>query len=188
MHWLWLNLALGAGAFIATMVDNFVALAAQLTVTPVERHRHLAYAQFAALMSIVALSLLVGGVLNAVPLRLVGVLAIAPLAYAWSKWTRRHHPVAEHPRRGILTTALVTLALSGDNIAVWSALFRSAGVAGGIVQVISYGACDVLGLVLTLAIARHPAIVRLATKISTAVEIPLYVALSLVIAWQCRWF
>ena len=188
VHWLWLNLALGAGAFAATMIDNFVALAAQLTVTPADRHRHLAYAQFVALMSIVALSLLVGGVLNAVPLRLVGLLAFAPLGYAWSKWSRRHQPNIEHPRRGIVTTALVTLALSGDNIAVWSALFRSSGVSGGLVQVISYGIYDALGLVLTLAVARHPAVVRLATKISTAVEIPLYVALSLVIAWQCHWF
>jgi cadmium resistance protein CadD (predicted permease) len=187
VHWLWLNLALAAGAFIATMIDNFVALAAQLAVTPVERHRHLAYAQFVALMSIVALSLLVGGVLNAIPLRLVGLLAVAPLGYAWSKWSRRHQRDVEHPRRGIITTALVTLALSGDNIAVWSALFRSAGVTGGVVQVLAYGVLDALGLGLTLVVARHPAVVRVATRFSVRVEIPLYVALSVVIMWQCHW-
>jgi cadmium resistance protein CadD (predicted permease) len=188
MHWLWLNLALGAGAFAATMIDNFVALAAQFTVTPLDRHRHLAYAQFAALMSIVALSLLVGGVLNAIPLRLVGLLAVAPLGYAWSKWSRRHQPDIEHPRRGIITTALVTLALSGDNIAVWSALFRSSGVSGGLVQILSYAVLDALGLGLTLVVARHRAVVNVASRVSIFVEIPLYVALSVVIMWQCHWW
>jgi len=188
VHWLWLNLALGAGAFAATMIDNFVALAAQLTVTPVDRHRHLAYAQFAALMSIVALSLLVGGVLNAIPLRLVGLLAFAPLGYAWSKWSRRHQPDIEHPRRGIITTALVTLALSGDNIAVWSALFRSTGVSGGLVQILSYAVLDALGLGLALVVARHPAVVNIASRVSIFVEIPLYIALSVVIMWQCHWW
>jgi len=188
VHWLWLNLALGAGAFAATMIDNFVALAAQLTVTPVDRHRHLAYAQFAALMSIVALSLLVGGVLNAIPLRLVGLLAVAPLGYAWSKWSRRHQPDIEHPRRGIITTALVTLALSGDNIAVWSALFRSSGVGGGLVHIVSYAVLDALGLGLTLVVARHRAVVNVASRVSIFVEIPLYIALSVVIMWQCHWW
>ena len=186
VHWLWLNLAVGAGAFVTTMIDNFIALAAQLTVTPVERHRHLAYAHFGALMSIVALSLLVGGILNAVPLRVVGLLALAPLGYAWSKWSRRHQPDIEHPRRGMVTTALVTVALSGDNIAVWSALFRSAGVTGGIVHVLTYGALDVIGLGVTLFVARHPAIVKTASRVSLAVEIPLYLALSIVILWLCH--
>jgi cadmium resistance protein CadD (predicted permease) len=110
------------------------------------------------------------------------------LGYAWSKWSRRHQPDIEHPRRGIITTALVTLALSGDNIAVWSALFRSTGVSGGLVQILSYAVLDALGLGLALVVARHPAVVNIASRVSIFVEIPLYIALSVVIMWQCHWW
>jgi cadmium resistance protein CadD (predicted permease) len=186
--WIGTQLIIATGAFVATMFDNFVALAAQFGLTPVAQHRRLAYGQFVAVMFIIALAVLVGGILNSIPLRLVGLLAIAPVGYAWSKWTHRGQSAPSGTRRGVVTTALVTVALSGDNIAVWSALFRTAGAGGSVVHVVTYALLDILGIALVSLLARRPLVVAAVQSRSNLLEIPLYLLLSVVILWRCGWF
>lgn len=176
----------GAFAYVATMMDNLFAFAAQLTLTPRERFAAVAVAQSAGVGALVSLSIGVGASLGEIPLRWVGVLALAPWALAWRNWRHRHDLTVASVRRGTTTTFLITLALGGDNLAVWIPLMRVSGAIHEVVICLVFVVCQSLFVTLAWTLAAHPRVVAWGQRGGTYVVPWLYVALGIVILVECR--
>src|ERR1700722_13437206 len=140
------------------MFDNFFAFAAQLIVTDHEKFRRVAWAQGIAVVVLVALAGGIGALLAPVPLRWVGVLCVAPFSFAVYAWRHREKPREQH-KRGSITTFAMTLALGGDNIAVWIPLLRANGVARAVVTVVVFACWETAFLLSAQRLAKHPKVV-----------------------------
>ena len=175
------------GAFVGTMIDNFFAFAAQLGITSRDAHRRLAITQWLGVVTLVAASLAIGTVLAIFPLHVVAVLALAPLALAVHAW--RNPGSTEQPTaRGIVTTFAVTVALGGDNVAVWTPLLRSDAGVHRLVAVVTLLALDALMVAGAHVLAGHPTAVALGKRVSGRLLPFLYVLLTVVILAECGWW
>ena len=175
-------------AFLGTMFDNFFAFAAQLIVTEKKRFRRVSYAQAIGVATLLALSGGIGSLLTPIPLPWVGLLCLAPWALAWYAWLHRHKAPSEVFRRGALTTFVVTLALGGDNLAVWIPLLRADGIAHAFVTVIVFAVMELLFIVTTQAISGHPRLVEWGTKHAPSFLPWLYFGLGVLILVECGSF
>lgn len=178
---------LGFGAFLGTGIDNFFALAAQLVVTDPHRYRRVRYAYVAGMAVLLGFAGAIGSALSIFSIRWIGVLALAPIGLAIAHWLGRSHSL-EAQRRGAITTFTVTLALGGDNIAVWVPLLRSQGVFRGVTVSLTI-------LVLAMITARsaqqlvaRPSLIRFGERWASRLTPYLYLALAGLVMWQCQWF
>jgi cadmium resistance protein CadD (predicted permease) len=179
------TIAVALATFAGTMLDDFFVMSAQLALTDPTKHRRVARGQLSGVVVVITLAAGAGAALGEVPLHWVGVLAIAPLLLAVRAW--RHRNDAEHHgRRGAVTTALVTIALSGDNVAVWTPLLRSDGVARGSLSVAVFVVADVAMVALAGVIARHPLFVRSGRRFAQHVMPALYLGLGVLVLWECQ--
>jgi cadmium resistance protein CadD (predicted permease) len=168
------------------MVDNLLAFSAQLAMSPRASFRQLSVWQSAGVGVLVFGAAAVGSALQVVPLRIVGVLAIAPWWLAWHHWRHRHDPVTpSHLRRG-LTTLAVTVALGGDNIAVWSPLFRASDLWHRIGMVVVFGLWQAIFTFVAWSLASHPPLRARSQRWSRVVVAPLYLTLGFVILLECH--
>ncbi len=172
-------------AFVGTMFDNFFAFAAQLIVTEEKRVRRVSYAQALGVATLLALAGGIGSLLEPIPLPWVGLLCVAPWALAWYAWRKRHQPPSEVFRRGALTTFAMTLALGGDNLAVWIPLLRANGIAHAFVTVIVFAAMELMFIVTAKGLTRHPGLVAWGTKHAPAFLPWLYFGLGALILLEC---
>jgi cadmium resistance protein CadD (predicted permease) len=176
---------LAALAFVGTMIDNYVAYAAQLVASDPARHRRVAYSQAVGVATLVAFAGILGTLLAPIPLRWVGVLALAPFAYAVHGW-RHRRPKREVPRRGALATFVITLALGGDNLAVWTPLLRANGAGRAVVSVATFAVLDVLFLASAARLARHPRVLSWGQQHAPTVMPFVYLCLSVLILVECH--
>jgi cadmium resistance protein CadD (predicted permease) len=176
----------GSFAYIGTMIDNLFAFAAQLTLTTRERFSLVTMAQSAGVVVLVGLAAAVGSSLTVLPIRVVGVLALAPWALAWRNWRHRRDDIVESPRRGAVTTFLVTLGLGGDNLAVWIPLLRANGVVHEFALCVVFAVCQVLFIALSWTLATHPRVVAWGQRGGRYFVPWLYVGLGLVILFECH--
>lgn len=174
-------------AFIGTMFDNFFAFAAQLIVTEHEKYRRVSWAQGLGVALLVALAAGVGALLAPIPLRWIGLLCIAPFGFALYAWRHRDEP-REQYRRGSLTTLLVTVALGGDNIAVWIPLLRANGMAKAVVTVVVFAFWEAIFLVSAQRFAQHPKVVVWGRAHAPKVVPVVYFLLGILILVECRTF
>jgi cadmium resistance protein CadD (predicted permease) len=173
-------------AYLGTMVDNYFAFAAQLVVTPTARHRRVAWAQVLGVGALVGIAAAVGSALAAVPLRLVGVLALAPWALALHAWRRRDEPPHEQFRRGATTTFLTTLALGGDNVAVWIPLLRATGVEGALAMLATFAILEFAFVTSAHILASRPGVVAWGTRHAPRLVPFVYGALGVLILIECH--
>lgn len=146
-------------AFVGTMVDNYFAFAAQLLVTERTRFRRVSMAQAFAIATIVVIASAIGSLLDPIPLRWIGILSVAPFAFALQAWRQRPKPREQH-RRGIVTTFMITMALGGDNLAVWIPLFRANGFVHAFVSVGTIALWEILFLFSAQRLTSHPRVVK----------------------------
>jgi cadmium resistance protein CadD (predicted permease) len=168
------------------MIDNVFAFAAQLTLTPKERFSPVTVAQSAGVVVLVGLAAAVGSSLDGLPIRWVGLLAVAPWALAWRNWRHRRDEVGESVRRGTITTFLITLGLGGDNLAVWIPLLRSSGLVRELALCAIFASWQVLFIIVSWALATHPRVVNWGQRSGRYFVPWLYVALGFVILYECR--
>jgi cadmium resistance protein CadD (predicted permease) len=168
------------------MADNFVALTAQLSITERTKHDHVGLGHFLGVVVLVAISALVASALASVPLGWVGILAIAPAALGVHAWRTRRRP-PHTAKRGMVTTFVVTVALGGDNLAVWIPLLRAAGASGGAITIAVFLALDVIMVALARLCATRPKVVATGQRIAPVATPFLYFALAIVIIWECGW-
>ena len=172
-------------AFVGTMVDNYVAFAAQLVTTDPSRRPRVAYSQAIGVATLVAFAAVLGTLLAPIPLRWVGLLAIAPFAYAVHAW-RHRRPQRDVPRRGAVATYVITLALGGDNLAVWTPLLRANGVARALLSVVTFAVLDAVFLASASRLARHPRVLAWSQRHAPTVMPFVYLLLGVLILVECR--
>jgi cadmium resistance protein CadD (predicted permease) len=187
MHTVVITIAVALGAFMGTMLDNFAAFSAQLALTEPRRHERAMTAQVLGVLTLIIISAGVGSALAEIPLHWIGLLALAPLALAFHAWKNRHQP-ARTVKRGAITTFLVTIALGGDNLAVWIPLIRADGLHRAVLTAGIFLLSDVALVALARFIVNRPRVIDLSAKIAPRATPLLYVALSVVIVWQCHVF
>jgi cadmium resistance protein CadD (predicted permease) len=175
-------------AFVGTMFDNYFAFAAQLVVTERARFRRVGGAQVLGVASLLVVAGGVGSLLAPIPVRWIGVLCVAPWALALNAWRHRDDPQRAQYRRGAMTTYVVTLALGGDNLAVWIPLLRAQGVGAGLGTVAVFAGWEVLFVLSASALAGHPRIVAWGTKWGPTLVPWVYLALGVLILVECRTF
>jgi len=172
-------------AFVGTMFDNFFAFAAQLIVTEKKRFRRVSYAQALGVATLLALAGGIGSLLTPIPLPWIGLLCLAPWALAWHAFRHRDRAPHEVFRRGALTTFVVTLALGGDNLAVWIPLLRADGIAHAFVTVVIFAAMDLVFIVSAQWISGRPGLVAWGTKHAPLFLPWLYFGLGVLILIEC---
>jgi len=178
----------GSLAFVGTMVDNFFAFAAQLALSERVRYRRLSIAQALGVAALVIVALSVGTLLRVVPLRWVGLFCIAPFGFALYAWRTRDQPVREQQRRGALTTFSVSVALGGDNIAVWIPLLRANNVAHEVLTAFVFALWEVLFVTGARVLASHQRVVSFGEKYGHVLLPWLYVGLGILVLVECKTF
>jgi cadmium resistance protein CadD (predicted permease) len=175
-------------AFVGTMFDNYFAFAAQLLVAERNRFRRVGRGQVLGVATLLLLAAGVGSLLAPIPVRWIGVLCIAPWALALHGWRHRADPPRQQYRRGAMTTYVVTLALGGDNLAVWIPLLRAQGVGAGIGTVGVFAAWEALFVLSASALSGHPRVVTWGTKWGPSLVPWVYLALGVLILIECHTF
>jgi cadmium resistance protein CadD (predicted permease) len=172
-------------AFLGTMLDNFFAFAAQLIVTERKHFRRVSYAQALGVVTLLLLAGGIGSLLTPVPLPWIGLLCLAPWALAWYAWRHRAKPPSEVFRRGAITTFVMTLALGGDNLAVWVPLLRADGFFHSLVTVVIFAVMELLFIVCAQWVSSRPRIVAWGTKNAPRMLPWLYLGLGVLILVEC---
>ena len=172
-------------AYLGTMFDNFFAFAAQLVLTDQKRYRRVGWAQFFGVLALVLIAGAVGSLLAPVPTRLIGLLFVVPWALALYAWRQRHQPPREAFRRGVTTTFVMTLALGGDNLAVWIPLVRSKGTLAGLVTAAVFLLWEIPFLLSARALASRARVVAWGEKFGPALTPWIYVGLGVLILLEC---
>jgi cadmium resistance protein CadD (predicted permease) len=175
-------------AFVGTMFDNYFAFAAQLLVTDRERYRRVSWAQALAIATLLLLALAVSSLLTSIPTRWIGLFAVVPWALAAHAWRHRTKPAREQFRRGAVTTFTLTLALGGDNLAVWIPLLRANGTVHALLIIIIFAIWEILFVLSAQALVKQPRVVQWGAKHAPALVPWIYVALGVLILVECGTF
>jgi len=188
VHSLSVTIAVGTLAFIGTMFDNFFAFAAQLALTPREHYKKVSTAQVLGVMSLILIGAIVGSVLLSVPTRWIGVLALAPWALAVHGWQHRGDPVRDQYRRGAITTFTITLALGGDNLAVWIPLLRANGAAREVLTIALFALWEAVFILSAQSLAGHPRVISWGSRYGRSLMPIVYLGLGILVLLECGTF
>lgn len=185
MHSLAGTVVVATLSYLGTMFDNFFAFAAQLVVTEPQRHRRVGWSQVTGVATLIIIAASIGSALSTVPLRVVGLLCIAPWALAVRAWRHRSQTTTQQFRRGALATFAITLMLGGDNIAVWIPLLRASGGWHAFVTIVTFALWESIFVRSAQALAAHPRVIGWGND-HTAQVIPwVYVGLGFLILLDC---
>lgn len=171
--------------FLGTMFDNIFAFAAQLLVTERRRFRRVGWAQASGIAVLVVLAAGIGSLLAPIPVRWIGVLCLAPWALAAHAWRSRNRVEATQFRRGALTTFTLTLALGGDNLAVWIPLLRASGVGHAVVTVLTFALWEAIFIVGAQRLTSWPSVVNWGTRYAPRLIPWVYLLLGVMILVEC---
>ena len=186
MHSTYALLLVGSLAYLGTMVDNLIAFAAQLALTPRERFASVSVSQSAGAAVLVGLAVAVASSLDVVPLRWVAILALAPWGLAWHQWRRPDAAARSSVRRGAVTTFVVTIGLGGDNLAVWIPLLRASGAWHEVGLLVIFILWQAIFVALAWALASHPRVAHWTQRGGARLVPWLYVGLGVAILFECR--
>jgi cadmium resistance protein CadD (predicted permease) len=176
-----------AAAFYGTMIDNAIALVAQLALGEPGHHKRARTGQFVGVLCVMVVSIGVAVALQPVSTRWIGVLAVLPLALAWHAW-RHRRDTARTLGRGAIASFITTIAIGGDNVAVWIPLLRVLGVERGALAIGVFVVGDLSLILVARTIATHPKVVAATKTLAPRATPVLFVALAALVVWQCRTF
>lgn len=177
---------LGVGTFLGTGIDNFFALAAQLVLTDRNRYRRVRYAYITGMAVLLGFAGAIGSALSIFSVRWIGFLSLAPIGLAIAHWLGRTSSL-DTQRRGAITTFTVTLALGGDNIAVWVPLLRSQGVFRGVTVSVTILLLSMASARVAQSLVARPLVIEFGERWASRLTPYLYVALAVLVMWQCQW-
>jgi cadmium resistance protein CadD (predicted permease) len=172
-------------AYLGTMCDNFVAFTAQLSLTERARYRRLTTAQVTGVLAMVAIAFALGRVLKAIPLGWFALLALAPFGFAVHAWRVRHREPAAH-QHGALAIFVLTVSIGGDNIAVWTPLFRGGGLAHGALALGAFAVWEVVFVAASRALSVHRRVVAWSVAHAPRVMPVVYAGLGVLVLVECH--
>jgi cadmium resistance protein CadD (predicted permease) len=178
-------LALATLIYLGTMTDNLFAFAAQLALVPRTTFLRLSIWQTAAVTTLVVAAATVGSFLTIVPLRVIGLLALAPWWLAWRAWRQRHRAAASAPPRAGVAAFVVTVALGADNLAVWIPTFRANAGWRFFGLMLVFAFWQGLFILFAYALASHPRVREHGARLSALVLPWLYALLGLIVVVEC---
>lgn len=172
-------------AYVGTMFDNFFAFSAQLLVTDEKHFKRVRWAQALGVGALILIAGVLGSLLTPIPLPWIGILCLAPWALGVHAWRQRDRPPPETYRRGAITTFVMTLALGGDNLAVWIPLLRANGVVHAVITVCVFAALEFLFVVSAGALTSRPRVVAWGSKYAPRSVPWIYFGLGVLILIEC---
>jgi len=123
-----------------------------------ERRRRILRGAGVVRVALVAVASVVSLAFVDLPVQAVGVLGLVPVAYGVMQLRRRRHAATPTAIVGWLSAGLVTLALSGDDVAAWIVLLRwQAGRWEWLVAVVLVAAAVALPLLVGSIVRNGPA-------------------------------
>jgi cadmium resistance protein CadD (predicted permease) len=175
-------------AFLGTMCDNYFAFAAQLLITDHARYRRVSWAQAFGIVVLILVAGGIGSLLAPVPTRWIGIFALAPWALAIQAWRTRDKPIHEQFRRGAITTFTLTLALGGDNLAVWIPLLRANGALHALVTIAVFAVWEIVFIFSAQALVKLPRVVTWGDQHAKRLVPWIYLGLGVLILLECGTF
>jgi cadmium resistance transport/sequestration family protein len=167
---MWSTIATAVGVFAGTDIDDIVVLtvlflASRATGKPSTRNivvgQYLGIAALVAVSAVVALGLLV------VPQQWVGLLGLAPLALGARGLVvaaRTRDDDTQVTAAGLLSVAAVTIANGADNLSVYIPLFRTIGLAKGLLTVAVFGVMTAVWLAAGFWLGGHQRVVAIVER------------------------
>ncbi len=172
------EVGVAAVAFVATNVDNTLVTMAMVAGAPLKRAHRIAAGQVVGFWTMVAVAGAAAAVLFEFSPAVVGLLGLVPLAIGLkglAVWASRRSTNGDGAEvverravgRSLTAAALVTIGASGDNLAAYIPLFRSASAAGVAAIVVVFTLGEVLVTWLILTGGRHPRARTVMTRLGT---------------------
>jgi cadmium resistance protein CadD (predicted permease) len=174
-------------AFVATTVDDLIIVTAFFTagrVTGRPRPLTVVTGQYVGFGLIVGISLATALGLHAVPDRWVGLLGFVPIGFGvWGLWQLRATDEASRPVLATTVTgiAAVTFSNGGDNIGVFTPLFRSLPIGGAILTASGFMALVGVWCLLGALLGRHRLVVATLGRISHWLVPVVFIAIGVLI-------
>jgi cadmium resistance protein CadD (predicted permease) len=181
------ELALAAGAFLSTNIDNALVGVAMVASAPPEKAKRIAYGQAFGFVVIVIVAVATAIALFDVPTKAIGLLGLVPLVLGIRGLIAlRHAEGRERVARrafgsGFFAAALVTMGAGGDNLAVYIPLFRVAGGVGRGATAFVFLVGEVLLTLFILSAGRHPRTRAITTHIGVIAAPLLYCAIGVLV-------
>jgi cadmium resistance protein CadD (predicted permease) len=188
------ELALAAGAFVGTNVDNGLVATTMVATAPPERARRIAGGQVFGFVVLVVVAAAAAIALFEVPTRAIGLLGLVPLALGIrGLFALRHAEGRQRVARravgsGVIAAALITIGAGGDNLAVYIPLFRASTTSGRIVTALVFMAGEALLTMCILGAGRHPRARAVSTRIGIIAAPLLYCAVGVLVLIQANTF
>jgi cadmium resistance protein CadD (predicted permease) len=176
------EVGIAAVAFVGTNIDNGLVTMAMVAGAPGERAHRIAAGQVIGFWTMVAVAGAAAAVLFEFSTAAVGLLGLIPLAIGvrglvvWASGrTGTAVGASAIERRAVgrsfTAAALVTIGASGDNLAAYIPMFRTAGAGDVAAIVVVFALGEVLVTWLILAGGRHPRARAVMTRFG-AVAVP----------------
>ncbi len=179
-------LVVAASSFIVTNVDNAMVGTAQLAAAPTKRVPKVRNGQFAAAVILIAASLGLATALEEIPAWAIGLLGLLPLYVGIRGMVDlvRRRPAEERKAAmaaGFVSAMVLMISISGDNLAVYVAVFRAASTQHRIELLVLWVILSALMVWCSVLLARHARVQRLADRTAHLILPFLYVALAVLI-------
>jgi cadmium resistance protein CadD (predicted permease) len=176
------------GAFVGTNIDDFVVLLLLTLGMPLDgiRRWQIVTGQYLGFCALLVISGLAAAALRSFPESWVGLLGLFPLALGilgFIRVRRGSAATAEGPilASNMATVAIVTVANGGDNVSVYTLLFRQLNVTDTVITVLVFllmlGALCAAALVVSQHARLIPGIVRRSRWLTPAVLVIIGVVL-----------
>lgn len=184
--------ALALGAFAGSNIDSLLTLSGQLAATDRSRHRRIAEGQLTATVIVIGLCAVGGVGLQSVPHRLLGFLGLLPIAMgirAGILALRGRLDDRTVPGGGGFLSSLgVTIAISGDNVAIYLPILATGSAGSGLLSILIWLMADIALIGLAGIVGRHP-MIRATVARGGPIALPLvYVAVGIVVLFQAGTF
>jgi cadmium resistance protein CadD (predicted permease) len=182
------------GAFASTNVDNLLVTSAQLAGARRDRVGRILTGQATAAAVTVAVAAGAAVVLFDVPTHWIGLLGFVPILlglrglFELRDPERRAVDPARRSAGGFIAAFLVTLGISGDNLAVYIPVFRVGDLSEGAVTVAVFAGMELVLCGVALALGRHPATLRVLDRLGVYAVPVLYVIIGVVVLLRAHTF
>ena len=181
-----LDAAIASVAFIGTMFDNYFAYAAQLLVTEPKKIKRVRNSQILGIISLILVAAVLGDFLQIIPTRAIGVLAFVPWYFAFHAWQSRNKEPRKIYKRGAITTFLMTFAIGGDNIAVWTPLLRASDNTKTLISAGVFIFWELIFVATAQTLTQRPRVVAWGNKRAPELIPWVYLLLGVMILVECR--